>query len=199
MTLISDCGNGTVYDDECPICTGVINKKTRDENNIVTDYGNFVVAINPRFSPHPYRTAIVPIGHMCNTGKYGFAGLYPDDWGSYNHLREKVTRAIVNVCETKKLKLKQREGFPLIDCIERPSVHPSADIFPTYVETPVVHGVRFPKYGSVMVDMGENEIFETEPILASFPKQAFNIEMPVDLRRKIAGDLRVEFEKLKII
>ncbi len=183
------------YDEKCPICAGFIGKY-RDEANIIYETEMMVVALNPRGSPHFLRTAIIPKRHLGDAGKYGVDNLMDCEYNEYKKLKMTATDAIIKTSSDLGIKLKKREGQPLVDYLVRPSVHPSGDLFPSYEGEVEFMGYVFPEYIETRIRTHNMpRIAESSPtILASFPKTNEDLTMPVKLRKNIVADLQKNFD-----
>ena len=134
------------FDGNCSMCTGFIGEG-KDETNIIHESPLMVAAINPRFSPHLGRCAVIPKRHLGLDGRYGVSKLGPDESKEYNLLLMATIDAIY--ASFSHLGMKYREGLPLIDYLVRPSVHPSGDLFPTYEGPVEFMGYKFPQYDGI--------------------------------------------------
>lgn len=181
------------YVNDCPICFSFVSDD-KDRTNIIYESDLFIVAINPRWSPHLGRCAVIPKRHLGDDGRYGVFKLGEIEALEYNQLviltRDAIDASFLD------FGIKEREGHPLIDYLVRPSVHPSGDLFPTYESAVHFMGYMFPEYEGVGIKTNSMpQLDEDGPaILASFPKTNANLTMPADLRQAIVDRLKFNFD-----
>lgn len=181
------------FDWNCPICTGFIGED-RENVNIIYESESMIVALNPRWSPHLGRCAIIPKRHLGADGKYGLAKLPYSESVEAKKLSIAARNAIEKSFSHQGIM--EREGQPLIDYIERPSEHPSGDLFPTYNGEAEFDGYVFPKYDGAGLKLNSMPAFKGQlnVILSSFPKARADFVMPYNLRSSIAEALKENFD-----
>lgn len=166
----------------CPICD-FLEKSSVDT---IYDGDFFKVALNPRWSPHFGRTAIIPYEHLGEYGKYGLSRLNEEQKKELSYLDERTVNAIIKFSNHTDSELKKRDGLPCVEHLIRPSVHPNLDLIPQYKKPPNVGGYIAPRYLDDEIEPGSSEIKKAEVIVASFPKK----EMPRELRAEIVSILK---------
>ena len=176
-----------MFDDSCPVCE-IIRKNTP----YTIHRGDFnTVVLNPRWSPHPGRCAIVPHDHLGENGVYGLSELSDDTKKEMGYLEKRTVEAQVNFARHIDADLEKREGLPLIDRLIRPSRHPSLDLIPQYdVKQPIVIAeYEFPRYADeIGVVPGNSRIDKSKPIIGSFSGN--DKLMPLELVREIVDTFR---------
>lgn len=179
------------FDSNCSIC----NFLKEDETDVIYEGDFFEAVINPRWSPHaPFRTAIVPYEHFGDKGKYGLEKISNIERKEYREIRIRTTEAIIKAAKETGNELKTREGQPLIDYMERPSIHPSGDTMPQFKRPAKLGDHVSPRYLDTEIDPGNSGIEKASVIVGSFPKdQGYKLTMPEDLRREAVKILKKHF------
>ena len=171
-----------MYDDNCPVCEIV-----REDTVYTIHRGDLnTVVLNPRWSPHPGRCAIIPHDHLGENGVYGLSKLSDETKEEMSYLEKRTVDAQIEFARHIDAELKKREGFPLIDRLVRPSRHPNLDLIPQYdVKQPIViDEYEFPRYADkIGVVPGDSGIENSEPIIGSFSGN--DKSMPLELIREI--------------
>ena len=170
----------------CPICDFI----SSEDADIIYEGRHNVVALNPRISPHPFRTAIIPIRHVGCEGLYGMNSLSMNERIEYKNARKRATDAIIKSANETGNILRTREGQPLVDYLERPSVHWSGDLIPQYDGAAKIGGMTFPTYS----DADVQGVGPAPVIVASFPKDRLDLVMDKKVRTEMARLLRKNFE-----
>lgn len=174
------------FDSKCAIC-----KLLEKGEDVIHEEDVMVAVLNGRWSPHLFRTAVVPKRHIGDKGTYGLQCLDMEEKADYSLLRRIATDAIIHAAKSTGNKLKTREGQPLIDCLVRPSYHPSADLIPHYEGPAKLGEYVFPRYVGAEIEAGSSGVTHASVIVASFPKsEAEKLTMPKDLRRKTVSVLK---------
>jgi diadenosine tetraphosphate (Ap4A) HIT family hydrolase len=172
---------------DCAMCEEACDASTAIADNIIMRTEYFVVGINPRWSPHLGRVFIAPLRHIGPEGVYGFETLTTEEHKEFILLRRKITDALILAFTQYGLKI--RDGCAHIDYIVRPSVHPSADLFPAFDGKPEFDGHTWPAYLPIKFEQGSapSEIQGAPGILASFSNPA--LVMPVPLRKALCSSI----------
>jgi len=175
------------YDPNCAMCNFL------EGNTIDIVYEGIYnkVAINPRISPHLFRTAVIPMRHMGADGKYGLELLNKREREEYRSLRLKTTDAIIGSADGTGNRLDMRDGQPDVEYIERPCKHPTGDLFPRYKEPARLGGYVFPRCVDAEIEANSFSVNSAPVILASFADKS--LIMPEDLRREIVSILKENF------
>ena len=179
------------YSPNCPIC----NFLTDDETDKIYSGRHIEVALNPRWSPHLFRTALIPKRHLGESGKYGLELLGDCEREEYGLLRRATTDAIIRAARTTGNRLKIREEQLHIDYMERPSIHPSGDLIPQYYDPAKLRGFIFPRYLDAEMEPNSSNVKKVSVIVASFPKsESGRLTMPRLLREEMANVLKKHFK-----
>ena len=177
-------------DPSCDVCNDYFGP--RGDRSLVVDEGRYrmAVVLNPKLSPHAFRTAIVPYGHLRNADGYAPRKLDEDEMHEFNELFRKSRSAIVRASEKVGLKLKQREGFPLIDFMVRPSRHPSGDLIPHYDGDVIIGGKKLLQYVDTRLKSGDGSERSIPTVVGSFAKEE---NIPEELKRILVSELQRAF------
>jgi len=175
----------------CNMCIGKKLNLSSNNENIIFSSCFFYITINPRWSPHLGRVAIVPLRHIGKDGLYGMEALTDEERVDFINLRILMTKTIIDVFSN--FGIGMRDGCHDIETICRPSQHPSLDIFPIYIKAPIYKGWQFPHYVESKISKGSapSEIEVKQTLLASFSDPG--LLMPLELRLSLVNDLKNNF------